>query len=50
MTMISVLAVLTLRLVALMVDMMQISNRARVLPSAHCRRPTFPVSPSRIGT
>ena len=46
MTMISVLAVLTLRLV----DMMQISNRARMLPSAHCRRSTFPISPGRIGT
>ena len=49
--MISMLAVLTLRLlVVLMVGIVQISNRARVLPSAHCRRPTFPVSPSRIGT
>ena len=50
MTMISVLAVLTLRLVPSMVGMMQISNRARMLPSAHCRRPTFIISPSRIGT
>ena len=49
--MISMLAVLTLRLlVALMVGIVQISNRARVLPSAHCRRPTFPIPPSRIGT
>lgn len=49
MIMISVLAVLTLRLVALMAGMVQISNWARMLPSAHCRRPAFPISPGRIG-